>query len=269
MEIKRLILPIEYKSLPDSVITDVDTASGVIVAYASSFNTVDNGRDEVIPGAFAKTIVERGPKGKNQIKHIKQHNKDFPIGYVQHIEEDAFGLKFETKATVGVPYVDDMLKFYAAKVYNEHSFGYEVMKYNFVENPKDENDYKFQLTELKLYEVSTVLWGMNENTPFIGFKSNDLTLLKKEFDEKISKILQGLRIPGLTDEAYKALETQHAQIILKYTEIDSLIKKQPDSAKTTEENEPTEAEKRLKEASDKEEQQKINQILINLKNTFK
>lgn len=47
-----------------SVSIDVKAqAEGVIEAYAATFNGVDSYGDTIRPGAFLKTIAERGPGG--------------------------------------------------------------------------------------------------------------------------------------------------------------------------------------------------------------
>ncbi len=265
MALKREIKEVEYKSLVGEV-KDVDVKSGVITGYFASFNNVDFGRDKIMPGAFAKTILERGPHGTKQIKHIKQHDQNFPLGYINILLEDQKGLYFETKATQGVQYVEDVLRFYEAKVYNEHSIGYKAINWTLFENPDDEYDWHFELNEIKLYEGSTVLWGMNENTPFTGFKSQAEAL--KFLDDQSNTVLKGLRIDGLTDQSYKDLEHKHALITKAYRSIDSLILPKPLSAKgTSSEDKPDENARLLQEAREKGEQQ-TNEILHKLKTIF-
>ncbi len=40
---------------------DVDEKKGVVTGYASIFNNIDSDNEIVMPGAFLKTIQERGP----------------------------------------------------------------------------------------------------------------------------------------------------------------------------------------------------------------
>jgi uncharacterized protein len=261
-------LPFEYKSLPMSL-KDVDVKNGISTGYLGAFGMIDHGLDKLIKGAAAKSIAERGPLGTKQIKYLKQHDRDLPMGPFQVLKEDSFGIYYEAKMLGEIEYVKDTMLLMAEGVYNEHSIGYSVIKSTYIQNPNDEKDYHFELNEIKLYEGSVVLWGMNENTPFTGFKSGDKTGSVDALNQQLSRILKGLRVPGLTDETYKELEKQHAQIILKYTEIDSLIKAKPETAITTSsENKPDDEAKRLKEAHDKDVQQKMVQLTNGLQKIF-
>jgi HK97 family phage prohead protease len=229
----------EKKEGISALVKDVDVKTGVITGYFAAFGNVDAGRDMIIPGAFTKTIAERGPAGSNQIKHIKQHNQDFPLGQIQTLKEDVFGLYFETKATLGIQYVEDVLRLYEAGVYKEHSIGYKTIKYTFVQNPNDENDFHWELNELKLWEGSTVLWGMNDNTPFRGFKSESVIDQLKEIDEEADKIFSALRIKSLSDETYSSLEVRHAKLKSLYRSmIETLQKQEPSPANTPRAEEP-------------------------------
>lgn len=265
----RTISPYEFKALT-SEIKDVDVKNGIVTGYYSAFGNIDSYKDMVVRGAYAKTIAERGPKGTNEILHLLQHDASKPIGKPQVLKEDSFGLYFETKivgTTIGI----DTLKLYEGGVYNQHSVGYRVIKSTYVENPLDPDDYHFELNELKLYEGSTVAWGANPNTPFLDFKCETRDDAFKMIDSKLDTITKALRIPGLSDESYHALEIQSAQIKSLYRQIDSLvIKSEPSTAiDTLNENEPNNKEKAIKEAHDKDVQQKMIEITNNLKNIFK
>ena len=259
----RIILPFEYKSLPMSV-KDVDVKNGISTGYIGAFNNIDHGRDKLMPGSAAKTIAERGPNGTHQIKFLKQHDRDLPLGPFLVLKEDSYGIYYEAKMTQGVSYVDDAIKLLADGVYNEHSIGYSVLRSTYIQDPDDENEYHWELNEIKLFEGSIVLWGMNENTPFTGFKAGDKNASEQALRNQMSRILKGLRVPGLTDESYKELEKQHAQILSKLLELDSLIGTAPSSAKDTPETDtPTDEEIRRKEAADKEQFNQISKTLLN------
>ena len=72
------------------------------------------------------------------------------------LEQDDFGLKGTTQI-VDTTWGNDVLKLYEAKLINQHSVGYRIikdgMKQGEVGGPYNE------ITELKLYEGSAVLWG--------------------------------------------------------------------------------------------------------------
>ena len=65
------------------------TLEGDFEGYASLFNREDLGRDVILPGAFRKSLTQRGAQG---VKMLFQHDPNQPIGIWQKIYEDARGL---------------------------------------------------------------------------------------------------------------------------------------------------------------------------------
>ena len=56
-------------------IKGADEKKGIVEGYASIFGNIDSDKDMIMPGAFSKTITERGPgSAKPRIKHLWQHN---------------------------------------------------------------------------------------------------------------------------------------------------------------------------------------------------
>lgn len=154
-----------HKNLPNSV-KDVDAARGVVCGYASSFNVVDDGNDMVLPGAFTKTIAHQGPGSRQpRIKFLYQHDTTQILGVPQLLKEDGFGLYFEAKiapTTLG----RDVLTLYQEGCITEHSIGYET-----VEAEWDRSHAVRLLKELRLFEFSSVTFGMNPETPTVAVKS--------------------------------------------------------------------------------------------------
>jgi uncharacterized protein len=155
---------IKYKSL-DGVTTDIDVSSRTVQVYFSKFGNKDLDGDIILPGAFAKTVAERGPRGKNEIFHLFNHRADLNnvLGKPKELVEDAYGLK-ATTTLINTKEADAVLEGYNAGIYNQHSIGFSVIKWQ-----RNELAQAMELTELKLYEGSTVLWGANPETPFLGF----------------------------------------------------------------------------------------------------
>jgi len=69
--------------------TTIDT-DGTVEGYASLFGEVDQARDMVMPGAFARTLQSRGLR---RIPMLFQHDPAEPIGIWLEIGEDWRGLK--------------------------------------------------------------------------------------------------------------------------------------------------------------------------------
>jgi len=76
---------------------DADEKKGIVTGYASIFNNLDSDNEIVMPGAFAKTLVECGPgSAKPRIKHLWQHDSWQPIAIPKELKEEEKGLYFES-----------------------------------------------------------------------------------------------------------------------------------------------------------------------------
>ncbi|MCP4989983.1 MAG: hypothetical protein GY928_29230, partial [Colwellia sp.] len=153
----------------------------------------------------------RGPKGKNEIFFLNQHNWQQPHGKFAVLEEDSKGLYFESNALPDTSYSSDALKLYEAGIIQEHSHGYNVIK-----SESDEEKDATLLTELKLYEGSNVTLGANDQTPFTGFKG--LTI--DNINEKSSAMMKMLRNGNLTDDGFIQLEIALKQLIKEAYELE-------------------------------------------------
>lgn len=144
-----------------TVVKDFDPVQGTITAYASAFGNEDSDGDTIFQGAFAKTIRERGPGGTQQIKMLLMH-RDL-IGKVLHIEEDDFGLLFQAKLVMeDNPPAQKAFALYKADLF-EHSVGIDVIR--------PERFRGGDILEVKLFDVSPVIWGANDQTPTVSVKS--------------------------------------------------------------------------------------------------
>lgn len=164
----------EHKSIAVRLgagIKDVDVKQGIVCAYGSSFNVVDDNYpipDVVKPAAFKKAILENGPSGTNRVKNLWQHNKDMILGVPSMLLEDGFGLYYESKI-IRTSFGNDVLLLYEAGAINEHSIGYFVVKSSYGDVKGEKVRF---LEELGLLEVSACTWGMNSITPTVGIKGN-------------------------------------------------------------------------------------------------
>jgi phage head maturation protease len=64
-------------------------ADGTVEGYASLFGEIDQARDMVMPGAFARTLASRGVR---RIPMLFQHDPAEPIGIWLELREDFRGL---------------------------------------------------------------------------------------------------------------------------------------------------------------------------------
>lgn len=212
---------LQYKSLTGET-ADVDKSSRTVVVYFSKFGNKDLDGDIILPGSFTKTIAERGPKGTNEIFHLFNHRADLlnVMGKPKELTEDAYGLKAVTPF-LKTPEADRVLEGYDAGVYNQHSIGYSVIKWQ-----RNDQLQAYELLELKLYEGSTVLWGANPETPFLGFSKAKTKEQQKHIEEYVSGLWKSyeetLRIEqrGALNESFKGLaDLQLSQLKSLYSEL--------------------------------------------------
>ena len=128
--------------------------------YASTYDK-DLGGDIILPGAFAKTLSERG----DRIKVLWQHND--AIGKLTEAKEDGTGL-FVVGKLSKTRLADEAMELMRDKVIDQMSIGYSVPQ---GKSEYAENDGTRYIKELKLYETSLVTFPMNENAFITGVKS--------------------------------------------------------------------------------------------------
>jgi uncharacterized protein len=140
--------------------------------YASTWDK-DLGNDQILAGAFKKTIQERfleHPK-KSGVKILWQHND--PLGLPTHMEEDSKGLYVVgkiSKTRLG----DEALELMNDGVIDQMSIGYDVVKDDFSEDGQTR-----YLKELVLYEFSPVTFPMNPAADIVSVKTHFNSLVKE------------------------------------------------------------------------------------------
>lgn len=186
---------------------DMDRKEGRVIGYFSSFGNKDSDGDFLVPGAFKKTIKERGPKSnKPRIKHVMDHSKTNTVAVLQDLMEDEVGLMYDSKKgrhRNG----EDWFLMCEDGIITEHSFGFETTK---SEDKKDGN----YITEVQMWEGSSLqCWGANELTPIVGVKELKMPELRDRFD-----ILEkAFRNGKYTDETFITViepELKHIRRIL-------------------------------------------------------
>ena len=61
---------------------DLDLKAREVAMYVSSFGTIDSDNDMIMPGAFSKSIAERGPESESnrRIAFLRHHDWEKQIG---------------------------------------------------------------------------------------------------------------------------------------------------------------------------------------------
>jgi HK97 family phage prohead protease len=206
----------------DAIIKDVDVKKGIIEGYFNTWDIVDSDGDELMRGAFKKSIQERGPESSNpRIFHLWQHSSRNPLyRFVEDgsLVEDNKGLFFKSKISK-TTYGRDVLQLYDDGVVNEHSVGFITIKNGSA--PEGHN----RIFEGALWEGSTVTWGANMETPVTDIKSVEETqAVAEKFNERIELLTKSLKDGSYTDDTFVLLELQLKQIQAHY---DALVKQIP------------------------------------------
>lgn len=193
--------------LPVVEIEDGEIAVSVI---GNTFNWCDSQMDVLFAGCATKTIKENGVKGKDLIYHLKDHDTctDDRIGYLTDIYEKEFSLQSLGLNMVGNTtclVFDSLVKEslagklyvqYVDKKVKQHSIGLQYVKiFMCINDPNDSEHfanwnkyfqfvinkdvitsvgYFWAVTEIKLYEISAVLWGANEITPTLEEEQKEI-----------------------------------------------------------------------------------------------
>jgi len=151
-----------------NIVKDIDTAKKSVVFAFSKLNDYDSHEDYTEKTAFDKTMKESGPDGSNRIRHVWNHDrKEMPIGRVTKMWRDNEYAYTESKMLDNQKALDAW-DAYKEGAINEHS--YWGRSFNTGVNEKGGKIIK----EVKLFEVSTVLWGAQEKAKLVELiKSGD------------------------------------------------------------------------------------------------
>lgn len=132
-----------------------ETGGAEFIGHAAVFGNVDDGGDIIQPGAFAKTLSERGSK----IALVWQHDWKAPIGRVTEIKEDDRGLYVRAKIS-DTSLGRDVSTLLRDGAITGLSIGYNPVKEQTIALADGRRARSLQ--EVKLFEVSPVTFPMNE-----------------------------------------------------------------------------------------------------------
>lgn len=148
--------------------TVVDADEGIVEAYVSIFDNVDDVGDRVMPGAF-KACIER----TGGVWGVVYSHKwgDVPIGKTISAEETDKGLLVRIQLLIAdIQAAKEIYAGMKAGVPFEFSFSYDIKASRWIE--EDGRDI-LELVELDVLEVGPCLIGANRETHLVGVKSFD------------------------------------------------------------------------------------------------
>lgn len=210
------------KDVNPSHIEKADGESGILTGYASDFNVVDSYAEVTAPGAFAKSISERGPQSASSRIHLRFEH-DHTIGRHVSMVEDERGLRVEALVSDDGMYGTAVRAHLRDGVPYGMSIGFrrvsqrpatEADQLDFSTAPPYVVDLAKQdignvtvLTEVKLLENSVVTFPAVDTAAVLSYRS-DLDLSQRALDRLIADIKAG----RLTDDHLSQLRQIVAEL---------------------------------------------------------
>lgn len=140
-----------WTSMANGEIKGID-AAGRFAGYASVFDIVDQQRDMVVAGAFHEAVA----KSRSAVKLLWQHQWQEPIGRIDVLFEDRYGLYIEAQLLLDVARAKEAYVLLKEGVLNGLSIGYRPEKFRV-----DADTGVRILSDVTLYEISLVTMPAN------------------------------------------------------------------------------------------------------------
>lgn len=157
---------LEIKSLDEA---------GTFEGLASVYGNVDSYGDIVMPGAFTRTLKERG----NECVVLNQHNQREPIG-LGKLGDSEKGLTINGQLNLDVRCAQEAYSNLKKRIIKGLSIGYAVKRH---EHDIEKNQTK--LLDIDLYEVSLVTFPANPKALVGNVKSRDEIKTIRDFEESL------------------------------------------------------------------------------------
>ena len=194
MKYKDIPLELEAKALGDS---------GEFSGYAAIFGNIDQGGDILERGAFKEILTTKD----NMVRILYQHDMRQPIGKAM-VKEDSKGLYFDGKLVLDNANARSAYALMKQGILDGMSIGYDTIK------SKTDEDGNRILQAVKLYEISTVTFGMNPAALIESVKAGNMVSNIREFEEF-------LRDAGFSRAKAKALAVGGWTVLEGQRDVDS------------------------------------------------
>lgn len=195
---KAVSVPKKYiKSFP-VWIKRIDAATGIVDAIVAVIGNIDYGDDIIHPGAFTKTITERGL----DVRVLDNHNAwsimdvvgkpllirevgidELPPELLTKYPDATGGLFTTTQYLMKTPEGFGAFERIATEAITEYSIGFQIIKQDYETVESDEGTREIRnIREIKLFEYSPVIWAMNPATQTIS-SAQEPDINSKAMDE--------------------------------------------------------------------------------------
>lgn len=210
---------------------EIDESSRVIKAVVNTYNYFDSDFDVLRSGSAKRSINNRGAKSKanDKILHAFNHNlSELPGKSILEEEITIDGnqvLYTESRISESTDGENLLIK-YNEDIYNQHSIGFQYKQIEYIEEGSEEWDnylkdlinpedavkvgYGWDVKEINWFEWSTVAFGANKLTPYLGTKSENKTIqlnnLYTKLDSLIKKSKKGIKNKSVFEMQYFQLK---------------------------------------------------------------
>lgn len=231
-------------------IADVDTERRTIMAVGNTYNYMDTMLDVLQHGAAKRSVQLMGPESNDspKIKHALNHDLTTLPGKITKLEEKLVNIKgenmmclcFESRLSDTILGNDTLIN-YQEGIYDQHSIGFkyvDVKAFNPLahgnsEEGKEWNEFKktianadeyeelmqdcwdtrvLKVNEIKLFEISTVAFGANSLTPYLGSKTMNPETFVTNLKTRIKKMHSCVKNGVQSDETLRIIDLQAKQL---------------------------------------------------------
>jgi len=184
----------------------VNDDEGTVEAIVSVFGIIDYYQDIIHPGAFTKTISERGNSFRvlnshdtssvlssiGQVVEIRELKKsELPSDVKEKFPKANGGLYVKVKFLLSTPEGAGVYQRIKEGIITEWSIGYSPHDYDFSTVKSEDGTITVRnIRTVKLWELSPVIFGANQATTTIGVKSGQVEEKSPTIDEEYEKFLQ-------------------------------------------------------------------------------
>lgn len=208
----------DIKSI-DMAIKDVSFNNRTVKVVLSKMGVMDRSRDVIMPGAFAKSLIERGVGSTThrKIQFLRHHDWTKQIG--KWLELSVQGDELVGVGKLGTSDDgDNALKDYDEGIIDQHSIGFRTIADKIMLKSDELGEFR-EILEIDLWEGSAVAFGDNEHTPTLEVTKGNAPSILADLNKKSLAIAKALHSGNRTDEHFYYLEMQLKRITELYNQL--------------------------------------------------
>lgn len=224
---------------------EIDSSQRIIKAVVNTYNYFDSDFDVLRIGSAKRSIDNRGAnsKAKDKILHAFNHNLyELPGKSIKEEETTVDGnpvLYTESKMSESTDGENLLIK-YKEGIYNQHSIGFQYKQIEYIEegsiewdkflvdliNPEDaiKVGFGWDVKEINWFEWSTVAFGANKLTPYLGTKSENKSVQLNNLYTKLDSLLRASK-KGIKNKSIFEMQYFQLKQMIKETMFVEQIKK--------------------------------------------